>query len=125
MKVLVCGSREWMLDWPIRRELAKLPANGTIIVHGAARGADSIAGVIAREFKFEVRVYPIPKEHWAIYGLVAGHMRNARMIEEEHPDKDGIFIDKGLAFTVNLIKGTKNMVGKLYEAKIPCEVFAR
>ena len=114
-----------MLDWPIRRELVKLPAKGTIIVHGAARGADSIAAAIAKEFGFEVRPYPISEEDWNTYGLRAGPLRNAKMIQEEHPDKDGVLIDKGLAFTINLIKGTKNMVGQLREAAIPCEVFSR
>ena len=45
MKVLVCGSRKWLEQKPIERELRKLPP-GTIVVHGACRGADNIAGYV-------------------------------------------------------------------------------
>ncbi len=51
MKILVTGSREWTKRDPIRRELSKYPA-GTILVHGAADGADSIAGEIGKELGF-------------------------------------------------------------------------
>jgi len=47
MRIIVCGSRNWTNYSIIYRELSKLPGN-TVIIHGAARGADTIAGSIAR-----------------------------------------------------------------------------
>ena len=122
MKVLVCGSREWVEQAPIERELRKLPP-GTIIVHGACRGADNIAGYVAKLLGFEVRPYPAD---WDFYGPSAGILRNKKMLDKEHPDKAGVRIDKALAFhrDPNLGKGTKDMVKRLKQAEIPYEVLA-
>jgi hypothetical protein len=112
MKVLVCGSREWVEQAPIERELRKLPP-GTIIVHGACRGADNIAGYVAKQLGFEVRAYPVSNEEWKKFGPAAGYLRNAKMLAEEHPDKTGVYVDLVLAFhrDPSLGKGTRNMVG--------------
>jgi L-asparaginase II len=125
VKVLVCGSRDFAFDAPIRRELMKLPP-GTIILHGGARGADMIAGLIAKELGFEVRCYPVSSQMWAKFGRAAGVLRNSLMLKKEHPDANGVPIDKALAFTRDLDKsrGTKDMVGKLRKADIGVEVFA-
>ncbi len=126
MKILVCGSRDWCREDPIRRELVKFP-RGTILVNGYAHGADRIADKIAQQLGFVVRRYPITQAQWDELGKAAGHERNARMLEKEHPDENGIFIDKGLAFSeyMPIIKGTKDMVERLSAAKIPPEVFYR
>lgn len=123
MKVLVCGSRKWVAQAPIERELRKLPPD-TIVVHGACRGADNIAGYVAKDILgLEVRPYPAD---WDFYGPSAGVLRNQQMLEEEHPDKNRVFIDKVLAFheDVGLGKGTKDMVARAKKAGIPVEVFA-
>ena len=114
-----------MLDWPIRRELVKLPAKGTIIVHGAARGADSIAGVIAKEFGFDVRVYPVTPEEWSALGKAAGVLRNTKMLCSEHPDANGVTITKALGFSVDIehSNGSRNMASQLREANVPTEIF--
>ena len=125
MKVLVCGSREWKNRDAIWRELKKLP-EGTIIVHGAARGADRMAGEIARLLGFEVRQYPAD---WDNDGRkAAGPIRNSRMLKEEHPDKEGVYIDHALAFAVDFSlkasPGTNDMMGKSRRAGIPVECFS-
>ena len=99
------------MEGPIRRELSKCPP-GTIVVHGAARGADTKAGFVAKELGFEIRAYPIPEEDWARIGKAAGHARNARMLKEEHPDKDGVYIDKVFAFAADFenSRGTRGMI---------------
>jgi len=43
MRILICGDRNWKDYNAIRNRMRKLPVNATII-HGAAKGADSIAG---------------------------------------------------------------------------------
>lgn len=47
MRVLVCGSRHWTDPAPIRAVLAALPAD-TVVVHGAAPGADTLAATLAK-----------------------------------------------------------------------------
>jgi len=115
MKVLVCGSRRWVAQAPIERELRKLPP-GTIIVHGAARGVDNIAGYVGERLGFIVRAYPAD---WDQHQKAAGSIRNSQMLKEEHPDPAGVYIDLVLAFheDPDLGKGTRDMVTKASKAK--------
>lgn len=128
MKVLVCGSREWLTQAAIERELKRFP-KGTILVHGACRGADNIAGYIGQLLGFTVRSYPVSDAEWARFGPGAGLQRNAKMLSSEHPDSNGVFIDHVLAFHHDpmLGRGTKHMVGLAKKAvpTIAVEVFFR
>lgn len=115
MKVLVSGDRNWISQKPIEDRLKLLPP-GTIIVHGDAAGVDSIAGYVAKILGFEVRAYPALANGrtWPS----AGPLRNAEMLEKEHPDKDGVPIDLALIWhrQADLHKGTRDMHGKLLKA---------
>ena len=123
LKILVFGSRDWVLKNMIYRVLSKLPSN-TILVHGGARGADRMSGDIGKSLGFEVRDYPISQEEWDEYKGFAGPRRNAKMLTEEHPCKDGIFISKGFGFSLSREdKGTSDMANKLWVAKIRHEIF--
>ena len=115
MKVLVCGSRDWVDQAAIERELRKLPP-GTILVHGAARGADNIAGFVGKLLGFTIRAYPAD---WAAHGKSAGPRRNTEMLHCEHPDPSMVYIELVLAFhpDPNLGKGTKNMVEQAAKAE--------
>ena len=107
MMVLVCGSVEWQ-DWqPIQTALAMLPP-GSIVMHGAARGADRIAGSIARKLGFEVRAYPAL---WRRYGRGAGLIRNAEMI--------ALGPELVLAFQLNQSRGTQHTIDLARKAGIP------
>jgi hypothetical protein len=121
VKVLVCGSRYWMDQKAIDRELRKLPP-GTIIVHGGAQGADNIAGYVAELLGFEVRVYPA-LAHGRTWPS-AGPLRNQEMLDVENSPSEPI--DKALAFHKDpgLGKGTKDMADRLKKAGIPLEIFA-
>ena len=116
MKILACGDRNWINGSAIRRELEKYPLD-TIIIHGAARGADSIAGSIALSLGMQVEVYPA---QWNLYGKGAGPIRNKQMLDEGKPDKV-------LAFHENIesSKGTKDMVKISQEAEIEVEIFTK
>ena len=57
MKVLITGSRDWTDVETIVEELSKFPP-GTIVVHGACRGADNVADAIAEALGLDVRKYP-------------------------------------------------------------------
>lgn len=79
MKVIVCGSRDWTDGEPIRRALTHL-ANRHIqveVVHGGARGADSLAGQIAANLGLTVRA---ELADWVGRGRGAGPERNRRML---------------------------------------------
>ncbi len=119
MKVLVAGSRSWVDLAPIQRELRALP-KGTILIHGACRGADNTADYVGRRLGMIVRPYPA---NWGLYARGAGPVRNAQMLKEEHPDKDGLFIDLCLAFhkDVDLGTGTADMKRRVLAADPPIE----
>lgn len=107
MRVLVCGARDWTDADAIRRELLALPA-GSVVIEGAARGADRLAAQIARELGLGVEEYPAD---WMRYGRAAGPIRNRRMLEEGKPDLV-------LAFHADLArsKGTRDMVERAQKA---------
>lgn len=125
MKILVCGDRNWtdrekiIQQLRILREVSKvLGAEWRTrypmrIIHGAARGADRIAGEEGKKLGFEVIEYPAD---WSI-GRAAGVIRNQVMLDDGKPD----FV---LAFHSNIeeSKGTKDMVRRARQALIPVEI---
>ena len=84
-RMLVCGGRDFT-DWELLvEELTWLLGSddyGTII-HGGARGADSLAGEYARDNGLKEIVF---KADWNKHGNAAGHIRNKRMLVEGKPD---------------------------------------
>lgn len=96
MRILFCGSRDWTNEAKIKSCIQVcFPAQDTII-HGAAPGADSIAGKLARELQFDVEEYPAD---WALHGKAAGFIRNQQML------------DTGLDFVFAFSSGIKNSRG--------------
>lgn len=103
-KVIVTGSRYWASDEHIEiivRELSKLPAN-TVIVHGAAKGVDTISAVVGELLGFEVRSYPAD---WKRFRKRAGPIRNQQMLDCERPD-----IVIGFHDDIDKSSGTKHML---------------
>jgi hypothetical protein len=83
MKVLVCGSREWADKQTVRTGLTLLRLSGfDTLIHGACRGADTIAGELGKELGFEVISVPA---NWKEFGRSAGMIRNREMLDM-HPD---------------------------------------
>jgi hypothetical protein len=54
--------------------------------HGRARGIDMAADSLGRSRGWQVMPYPVSQREWQSYGGVAGHQRNARMLDAEQPD---------------------------------------
>lgn len=86
-RILITGSRDWTDEKIIHDVLEEeLAATGEgeylVIVHGGARGADSIAGEWA--YDKMVRLRPVRYEsyraNWADYGKKAGILRNELMV---------------------------------------------
>lgn len=117
MIVLVTGDRNWKDYNVIYRELSKYPP-GTMVVHGAARGADALADIAGERLRFKVKPFPAK---WHIYGRGAGPVRNQEMLvwilaQDEQK--------KVLAFHKNLAEstGTKDMVNRAIKAGIEVEI---
>jgi hypothetical protein len=55
----------------------------TVIIHGGATGADRMAGEYAADRRIPCITEPA---NWAIEGVLAGLIRNIRMIERHKPD---------------------------------------
>jgi hypothetical protein len=109
VRVLVCGSRGWTDVATIARRLGELP-DGSIVIHGGAKGADQLAGQAAtlRGLHSAV-VYPM----WERYGRSAGHIRNAAMLDLEP--------DVVIAFSLGT-NGTQGTIDEARRRGIPVEV---
>lgn len=100
MKVLVCGGRDFK-DYS-KLELVLDGIRPTEIIHGAARGADSLAGDYARSNGVLCREFPAD---WETYGRRAGYVRNTKMLEEGKPNLVVAFPGgKGTAMMVKIAK---------------------
>jgi hypothetical protein len=85
MIVLVCGGRAYKDDEYFFKCLEELltPRPVARLIHGGATGADSLAGVFAKQKGWPVTVY---YADWVKDGRAAGPRRNARMLKEGKPD---------------------------------------
>lgn len=82
--VLVCGGRDYQDRARVFAELDAIDRDRPItrLVHGAARGADTLAGAWADERMVPVYAHPAD---WS-KGRGAGHARNAEMLKAQRPD---------------------------------------
>lgn len=115
MKILVCGDREWKNKHAIWKELSKLPRE-TVIVHGDCRGADRLAGEVAKELGF--KVISVPAD-WNRFGAAAGPIRNQKMLDD-HRD-----IERVLMFhhDLNKSRGTRDMWFRANKLGLKPELF--
>lgn len=82
MKILICGSRNWSDEKPIKDVIDSLP-EGSTVISGGAPGADSIAERLALERKdLKVEIF---HAKWVLWGKSAGPKRNIEMLEKK-PD---------------------------------------
>ena len=122
MRILVTGDRHWTDKFFINKILREiwyeLDEFGIplVIIHGCAKGADSIAGEIGEKQGLEVIKFPAS---WHKHGRAAGPIRNQLMLDEGKPDLV-------IAFHDNIIesKGTKDMVNRAQKAGIETRVYS-
>ena len=81
MRVLVCGGRNYSDEGRLTEVLDDLKP--TEIIHGGARGADSLAEKWAATRQVPCHVYPAD---WRRHGRAAGPIRNREMLEQSKPD---------------------------------------
>ena len=90
MRVLVCGGRKFgqgagethALYRAMNAAHSHKPI--TTLIHGAAPGADSLAGAWAA-IQGGIEIIDFPAD-WKAHGRAAGHIRNARMLREGKPE---------------------------------------
>lgn len=128
MKILVTGSRDWRYPAIIYIALTtaireyyypnKPKKEDILIIHGAAKGADTIAASWADEkgVPHTKDKYKVTSVDWNRQGKAAGILRNHRMLDE-NPDTDVV-----IAFWKNKSPGTNDMInyarGKGYKVII-------
>ena len=108
LRVIVCGGRDYADAGKVRaviKDVAGL-ADRVTIVHGAARGADTLAGDIAAFWGLTVEAHPA---EWDKHGKGAGPIRNQKMLDAG--------ADLVVAFPGGA--GTSDMVGRAEAAGVP------
>ncbi len=117
MRLLISGDRNW--NWEnknvILKEIKEL--NPNLVIHGGAKGVDTIAAKAADFLGIETVCFPA---QWHMYGRAAGPIRNTQMIKEGKPD----YL---LAFhpDINNSKGTKHMISEAKKHKIPYKLVTK
>ena len=113
MKILICGDRHWTDENTIAETLFPYVMNYPIIIHGGARGADTMGETIAERFSLRTTSF---RAQWNRYGNSAGVIRNREMIKAKP--------DLVLAFhnDIENSKGTKDMINIAREAGIEVRV---
>lgn len=123
-RVLFFGSRSWEDEEPIRREIDALP-EGAVVIHGAAHGADLIAGRLAEDRGLTVLPYPAEwfihahchcKDKSARICRAAGVMRNIRMLRFGMPERAVGFRKAGYS------PGTDDMERRARRAGLPVKI---
>lgn len=117
-RILICGSREWndseAIEFVIDKLISKY-GDDISIIHGAARGADSLAGQAAT--KRELVTVSCPAK-WGKYDKKAGTIRNQFMLDRCKPQLV-------IAFNEDLenSKGTGHMVRIAKKVGVPAFCF--
>lgn len=104
-RLLITGSREWTDEAAVHGAL--LLWGPGVVIHGAARGADRIAGALAARLGWPVEIYPAD---WDRHGRAAGTMRNRVMVERG--------AEVCLAFPLRGSRGTWDCVRRARAARI-------
>lgn len=113
MRILACGSRGWTDAELIHWRLAGFGAKTTII-HGCAKGADSLAEAAAVEHGYSIECYP---PDYDAEGPGAPLVRNLQMLDSE-PDLVLAFstVEGGTA-------GTRHTLTHGFKRGIPVEIW--
>jgi hypothetical protein len=109
MRILVCGGRDYSDAAGLFAVLDAIHHDHPVseVIHGTARGADSLGAKWAKARRIPERPYPAD---WTKHGKSAGYRRNELMLADGKPDLVVVFPGG---------KGTAHMVGLTNAAGIP------
>lgn len=109
-RAIVCGGRDFTdkeraFTWLDHYHKGSIKLD--LVIHGGARGADTIAGQWAAERGVPVMMIPAD---WDRYGVAAGPIRNAKMLERGEPH-----------FVIAMPggRGTRNMIEQAERLRVP------
>lgn len=106
MKLVVTGGREYCSISAVRSAFDNLLEKPKLVIHGGARGADSLCEYVAHELGIPTLCF---KADWDLHGKKAGVLRNQEMVEYKP--------DLLLAFPGGI--GTADMKRRCAKANIP------
>ena len=108
LTVLACGGRTYNNKEKIYEVLSSIhkETQMSVLIHGAAKGADTLAGSWARENNIKEKQCPAL---WNTHGKAAGSIRNQQML-------DSNTVELVVAFPGG--KGTADMVERAKKANI-------
>jgi len=93
-RVVITGSRDWD-SWEeiegVMRRLYEEHGQAVEIHHGTARGADRMAGHVAKKYGLTVVEHPAD---WQRYGKRAGMVRNGELLDTEPDLVVGFWLDE-------------------------------
>lgn len=107
MRVVVTGGRDYENRLVVVESLTPLRDKIDVLIHGGARGADTLCAQVADELGITTVEYPAD---WKAHGRGAGPRRNQQMIDEGQPD---------LCLAYPGGRGTADMVRRCKKADIP------
>ena len=113
MVILCTGSRDFRNYELVIDVLMKYDPNSTTLIHGGAKGLDTIVDIVGKELGFTVQCYEAGWEHSKRDGI----LRNSQMLHEAKPDKVIGWRSKRNS------KGTNDMLMKAGHAGIPHEIY--
>mgnify|MGYP001581890289 CR=1 FL=1 len=115
MRVLVCGGRNYNDAMTLDSWLGSIHKSDGIelIIHGAARGADLLAGIFATHAGIPVLTFAAD---WARLGRKAGSLRNQQMLDEGKPDLVVAF--PGGRGTADMVQRARDAGVRVIEVKI-------
>ena len=110
-RALICGGRDWKQTERTFEALDRYHQDHPIavVIHGAARGADSLADQWAKSRNIPTLPFPVSPAEWR-RSRSAGHQRNQKMLEQGQPSVV-------IAFPGG--PGTRNMKQKAQAAGVP------
>ncbi len=88
LRVLVCGGRTYDDQQKVDQTLSRLHRRSRIdlIIHGAQKGADTLASEWAKRNGVPELPFPVSDEEWKRIGKSAGPARNQRMLDIGRPN---------------------------------------
>ena len=113
MKVLICGARDYKDYIRMDDFLDKWIGKISVVIHGGAKGADTMAGEWAKSHGIPVEIY---SAQWRRYGRAAGPIRNKQMLNEGKPSM--VIAFPGTKNFKGVGKGTGNMMKQAIKARI-------
>lgn len=110
MRVLITGGRDYQNHEHVSSVLGHFHSRTpiTLLIHGAAKGADTLANEWALANDVPRELHPVSREEWRRLERAAGPIRNARMLESRP--------DVVIAFPGG--KGTANMTKLARQASV-------